>query len=161
MFSIIGLMIYNKYMKDWSYRKLLTMSNMMCSGFYFLDIVIFTRRNLAWGIPDHFFILGSTCQEIVRQWQWMPGIMVMSQLCPKGMEATMFALLAGCHNLGSLIAEYMGAFVLEQLKVTPAGDTNESAKFESLWKASLISTVLPMMPIVLIPWLIPDAKQTD
>merc|ERR1719421_2016196 len=138
MFSIIGLMIYNKYMKDWSYRKLLTMSNMMCSGFYFLDIVIFTRRNLDWGIPDHFFILGSTCQEIVRQWQWMPGIVVMSQLCPKGMEATMFALLAGCHNLGSLIAE-----------------------FNNLWKASVISTVLPMTTIALIPYLIPDKRRTE
>ena len=33
----------------------------------------------------------------------------MSQLCPRGMEATMFALLAGCHNLGATISSNFGA----------------------------------------------------
>merc|ERR1719359_2456903 len=134
---------------------------MLCSGFYFLDIIIFTRRNLVWGIPDHFFILGSTCQEIVRQWQWVPGIVVMSQLCPKGMEATMFSLLAGCHNLGSLIADYLGAFMLEFLQVNPSGgDNNEEAAFTNLWKASIISTSLPMLTILLIPVLIREHQDS-
>merc|ERR1719443_1872436 len=85
----------------------------------------------------------------------------MSQLCPKGMEATMFALLAGCHNLGALISDFFGAFVLQALSVDPAGLSDEGVQFDNLWKASLISSFLPMMPIVLIPWLIPDAQQTS
>ena len=36
------------------------------------------------------------------------------------MEATLYALLAGCHNLGNSISDYFGAFVLESLGCTPA-----------------------------------------
>lgn len=159
--SLMGLAIYNVHMRHWSYRRLLVVGNAVCSFLSLFDIILFTRFNLQLGIPDHVFVLGSTCQEVVRQWQWMPGIVVMSQLCPKGMEATMFALLAGSHNLGSIIAEYIGAFVLDMLHVRPSGAEHEGAKFDSLWKASLISTMLPMLTILLIPLLIPDAKQTD
>merc|ERR1719231_1319897 len=76
------------------------------------------------------------------------------------MEATMFALLAGCHNLGGLISDFFGAFVLQMLHVDPAGLSGEGVQFDNLWKASLISSLLPMLPILLINSLIPDSQQT-
>lgn len=50
-----------------------------------------------------------------------PGVVILSQLCPPGLEATMYALLAGCHNLGGTIASATGAWVLQVLEVQPAG----------------------------------------
>merc|ERR1719197_2362378 len=100
-----------------------------------LDVLMYTRLNLVLGIPDVTFVLGSAVSTIViRQWQWMPGMVVLSQLCPTGMEATMFALLAGCANIGNTIADYIGAFVLERLSVHPTGALNESEQFQNLWK---------------------------
>ena len=61
---------------------------------------------------------------------------MMSQMCPKGMEATLYALLAGCHNMGGAISDYFGAFVLEYLSCNPSGTSLETAKFDNLWKAS-------------------------
>lgn len=55
----------------------------------------------------------------------------------------------------------MGAFVLDLLNVHPSGEINEDAQFENLWKASVISTTLPLATLWLLPILIPDAKQTD
>merc|ERR1719414_2923626 len=111
------------------------------------------------GIPDHAFVMGASAFEIlISQWQWMPNVVIMSQLCPEGMEATMYALLAGCHNLGNTIASNCGAVVLQWLGCTPSGENGESAQFENLWKASLLSTLLPMLTILLIPLLIPDAR---
>ena len=46
--------------------------------------------------------------SITHQWMWMPGILLLGQLCPKGSEATMYALLAGCHNLGNSGANMLG-----------------------------------------------------
>ena len=51
--------------------------------------------------------------------------------------------------------------MLHLLGVSPSGAVAESAEFDRLWIASLIATVLPMLTIFAIPWLIPDAKQTD
>jgi len=85
----------------------------------------------------------------------------MTQLCPEGMESTMFALLAGCANIGNSIADYTGAYVLELLHVHPTGAVGESAQFHNLWIASCLATVLPAVTIMLIPYLIPQARQTD
>mmetsp|Transcript_117672 Transcript_117672/g.215511 ORF Transcript_117672/g.215511 Transcript_117672/m.215511 type:complete len:96 (-) Transcript_117672:38-325(-) len=73
----------------------------------------------------------------------------------------MYALLAGCHNLGNTIAASMGAVVLDLLGCRPRGAKHEDHEFENLWIASVLSTVLPMFTLLLIPCLIPDAKQTD
>merc|ERR1719497_146536 len=92
----------------------------------------------------------------------MPQVVILSQLCPDGMEATMYALLAGCVNLGTTVSSSCGAFLLQWLGCQPDGSPDESAQFEKLWVASLVSTILPLITaVVFIPWLIPDAKQTD
>merc|ERR1719183_2238102 len=160
--SFVGLATHNRYMKDWTYRGLLLFCNTVVTLLSLLDVVMYTRLNLSLGIPDTMFVLGSTVSTIViRQWQWMPGMVVLSQLCPAGMEATMFALLAGCANIGNTIADYVGAYVLEVLSVHPTGAPNEGVQFENLWKASCIATMLPAITILLVPFLIPQAKQTD
>jgi len=91
----------------------------------------------------------------------MPQVVMLAYLCPKGMEATMYALLAGCHNLGNSIASNLGAFMLEMLSVVPTGADNESKQFENLWVASLIASVLPLITILLLFKLIPDARQDE
>ena len=55
-----------------------------------------------------------------------PGVVILSQLCPPGLEATMYALLAGCHNLGGAIASSTGAWVLQVLSVQPSGAKEKS-----------------------------------
>merc|ERR1719502_847433 len=103
--------------------------------------MMFTRLNIRLGIPDTYFVLGANVlQTIVGQWMWMPGIVILSQLCPKGMEATMYALLAGCHNLGNTIASNCGAWVLLLLGCNPTGADNETAQFDKLWLGSALST---------------------
>jgi folate/biopterin transporter len=162
LFSLAGLFLYNKHMKDWNYRTLLMVTNLLISILSFLDIIMFTRTNVKLGIPDTLFVLGSSVSgTVISQWQWMPGVVLLSQMCPKGMEATMYALLAGCHNLGNTLSAYLGAYILELLNINPAGLPNEAAQFDNLWVASLIATILPTLTLILIPFLIPDKKQTD
>jgi hypothetical protein len=160
--SLIGIMTYQKYASDWTYRKLLLSTNVVLSVLSFADVIMFTRFNKKIGLPDHAFVLGSSVlTSVIGQWMWMPGIVILSQLCPKGMEATMYALLAGCHNLGNTIASNCGAWVLELLGSVPTGQPNEQDQFKYLWVGSALSTVLPMFTLLLLPWLIPDARQTD
>merc|ERR1719160_1522256 len=117
------------------------MTNIVLSLLSVTDVMMFTRLNVRLGLPDHAFVLGaSVLQSVVGQWMWMPGVVILSQLCPKGMEATMFALLAGCHNLGNTIAGNCGAYVLQLLGCLPKGQDAESAQFDHLWIGSALST---------------------
>jgi len=160
--SLVGIYSYQKYMRNWTYQRLLMMTNIVLSLLSITDVVMFTRLNIRLGLPDHAFVLGSSVlTTVVGQWMWMPGVVILSQLCPKGMEATMYALLAGCHNLGNTIASNCGALVLQWVGCEPSGQPGESHQFDKLWVASALSTVLPMLTLVLLPWLIPDARQTD
>uniref|UniRef100_A0A7S0A544 Folate/biopterin transporter n=1 Tax=Pyrodinium bahamense TaxID=73915 RepID=A0A7S0A544_9DINO len=160
--SLVGICTYQHYASRWTYRGLLLLSNVALSLLSVTDIVLFTRLNVRLGLPDHAFVLGaSVLSSVVMQWMWMPGVVLLSQLCPKGMEATMYALLAGCHNFGNTVASNMGAWALELLNCQPSGLPRESEQFDRLWVGSALSTVLPMLTLLLLPWLIPDARQTD
>merc|ERR1719213_190189 len=77
------------------------------------------------------------------------------------MEATMYALLAGCANLGNTISANCGALLLEYLGCTPNGSVGETKKFDNLWLASAIGIFLPVVPIVALFKLVPDARQNE
>mmetsp|Transcript_45827 Transcript_45827/g.84037 ORF Transcript_45827/g.84037 Transcript_45827/m.84037 type:complete len:577 (+) Transcript_45827:73-1803(+) len=160
--SLFGIILYQKYFSTWKYRQLLIMTNVIASCLSLLDVAMFARINKQWGIADEFFVVGFSAFElVVKQWIWMPQVVILSFLCPKGMEATMYALLAGCHNLGNTIASNSGALLLHLLGCHPDGSAGEDAQFDNLWKAALVATVFPLISILVLYPLIPDAYQNE
>jgi hypothetical protein len=160
--SLLGIYMYQRYLSDWNYQKIFMATNLMCAFVHLPDILIYTRYNLKLGIPDSVFVVGSGVYEgIIEQWMWMPQILILAALCPKGREATMIALLAGCHNLGSTIAANCSALMLTYMKSNPSGELNESHQFENLWKGSLFCCMMPFLTIVMIPWLVPNKSQIE
>jgi hypothetical protein len=160
--NLIGLWSYNRWMKEWNYRSIFYFSNLLVSAVHLWGILIYSRYNLKIGIPDHTFALTTAAMfSITHQWMWMPNILLLGQLCPAGVEATMYALLAGCHNLGSSGAAMLGAYALEYFGVTPNGSEDEGHRFDQLWKVALLGCILPTLTILMIPVCIPDAKQTE
>eukprot|EP00959_Pyramimonas_sp_CCMP1952_P273215 5710985-Pyramimonas_sp.AAC.1 len=91
----------------------------------------------------------------------MPGVVLISHMCPRGMEAIMFANLAGCHNLGYTASINLGAWMLESLQIQPAGVAGERHQFDNLWVASMVSTLLPLVLVVFVPWFIPNKLSTE
>ncbi|CAE7640497.1 unnamed protein product [Symbiodinium sp. CCMP2456] len=160
--SLVGVATFQRYFSTYRYRNLLLVTNIAFCLMNALDTVLFKRLNVSMGIPDHAFVLGTSCmQNVLMQWQWMPQVIILSYFCPRGMEATMYALLAGCHNLGNTIASCWGALLLEMLDVNPTGSVGESAQFENLWKASLLASLMPIITVVALFHFIPDVKQGD
>jgi len=161
-FTIIGISVYNKMAGGYTYRRMYIVGNLLYCFCSLFDIVFYLRVNKKFGINDHVFVLGSSAfQTVLGTWLWMPSTVIMSLLCPRGMEAIMFALLAGCHNLGATISNNLGAVLIEWLEITPNGADDETEKFKNLWIASLVACLLPTASIVLVPTFIPDKMQTE
>jgi len=161
-FTIVGISVYNKMAGGYTYRRMYIVGNLLYCFCSLFDIVFYLRLNKKYGVNDHVFVLGSSAfQTVLGTWLWMPSTVIMSLLCPRGMEAIMFALLAGCHNLGATISNNLGAVLIEWLEITPNGADDETEKFKNLWIASLVACVLPTMSIVLVPTFIPDKMQTE
>lgn len=160
--GLAGLWSYNRYMKLWTYRSIYFFANLAVTLLNLVGLVLYTRTNIRLGIPDKVFVLcGSVMQSLVLTWMWIPGVVMLAHLCPKGLEASMYALLAGCHNIGSSVAQYSGAFMLSELGITPNGSEGETDKFANLWKAVLISAVLPLFSLIFLPLCIPNKTQTE
>mmetsp|Transcript_21578 Transcript_21578/g.50304 ORF Transcript_21578/g.50304 Transcript_21578/m.50304 type:complete len:578 (-) Transcript_21578:89-1822(-) len=159
--SLIGLWLYVSFFKHWGYRKLLYVTNVILCVAYLLDIVQFTRFNKTLGISDHVFVLGShTVQRVVARVAWMPQVLMLSQMCPRGLEGTMYAILAGSANFGSSISSFLGAYLLQVCGVNPKGNVGDAAHFANLWLPCAVSAVLPALMILIIPLMIPDIHQT-
>merc|ERR1719311_867150 len=123
------------------------------------QVLVYTRLNLYLGIPDRAFMLGETViYSVIGQWMWIPGTVLMSQCCPSGKEATMYALVAGTINLGESLASFNGAFLLHCLGVVPTGGANEGNQFARLWQASLFSAALAMLMTTAMPLFIPNVS---
>ena len=160
--AIIGSLSYLMFMQSWRYRSVFYFSNIVSVALGLLNVVFFKRWNRLVGIPDELFVLGSeVLQVIVGTWNSAPITIAMASLCPRDIEAIMYALLAGSSNLCGSLSQYTGASLLLYLGVNPRGAIGETQQFENLWLASLISTLLPLVTIALIPFLIPDKGQKE
>jgi len=159
--NLLGMWSYYNFFHDWSYRSLLVFANVLIIAVHLFGVLIYSRTNLEWGIPDRAFAIGTVAAEsIVSQWMWIPHVLLLAQCCPVGLEGIMYALLAGCHNVGRAGAYMIGAHLLTLFEVSPRGAVGEAAMFDNLWKVALIAALLPAVTIFLIPYCIPDAAQT-
>lgn len=161
--SLVGVFIYGAFMHKWTYRRIFMITSILFMVTCIPNILLFRRWNVQVGIPDTVFVLGSeVVQTVIAQLNSMPFGVIMLGLCPPGMEASLYAIMAGSSNLGNAFASYKGAAVLEWLDVKPSGNmTGESAQFNNLWIASTISLCIQVVPLFFIMILVPDAKQTD
>ena len=80
------------------------------------------------------------------------------KVCPPGIEATVFAMLAGFANFGAILAGYIGAYVLTLLGLDQVGKGTHD-DFSQAWKACLLSGCASLVPLlVLLPFMIPSAS---
>eukprot|EP00392_Amoebophrya_sp_AT5.2_P002009 g2014.t1 len=162
VFSLLGMAAYNMFASDWNYQSIIMVSNIVAIFLSLLNVVVFLRWNVSWGIPDALFMVCSTgITSAVFQFGWMPGTVMLAQLVPKGLESTMYALLAGSFNMSAMMSTYSGALMLEMLGCEPNGSKNEGHQFEHLWVGAALGSVLPCVTLFVLPWLIPNCKQTE
>ncbi|KAI4380997.1 hypothetical protein MLD38_007117 [Melastoma candidum] len=152
--SIVGVLIYQKTLKNRPFRSLLFWAQLLYGLSGMLDLVFVLRWNLALGIPDSFFVITEECvSRIVSRIRWMPMIVLSTRLCPSGIEGTFFALLMCIDSLGFLSSKWGGGMVLHAMHVT----RND---FRNLWLVILIRNLLRLSTLGLI-FLIPRADQYE
>ena len=91
----------------------------------------------------------------------MPLLLLYAQLCTPGLEATMLSVQSGFHNIGGVFSEIWGACLLHYFRVEPSGQPGDTEQFDKLWMVSLIAACIGMTSVAVIPWLVPDVRQTE
>ncbi|XP_020598623.1 probable folate-biopterin transporter 4 isoform X2 [Phalaenopsis equestris] len=144
---MIGTYIYNQHLKRMKLRKILMLAHIGLGAVNLLDIVLVSGLNTRLSIPDKYMVLGSAVSDAINQFKFMPFLILSGQLCPPGIEGTLFALFMSINNLGSSVGSFYGAALASLLDVS-------YSSFHNLLYGLLIqlfSTFIPIGLLFLIP----------
>ncbi|KAF8643742.1 hypothetical protein HU200_066809 [Digitaria exilis] len=145
---ILGTYTYNRYFKHGKLRNILVFSHVGLAIISLLDIVLVSRLHVPYGIDDKYMVLwGSALADAINQFKMMPFLILSGQLCPPGIEGTLFALFMSINNFGSTLGSFLGAALASALDIS-------AAQFDNLalgLGVQLIGTLLPIGFLFLIP----------
>jgi folate/biopterin transporter len=145
--GLIGIGLYQKFLKTIPFRPMLGWCTIISCLLGFTSLILVTHSNRAIGIDDHWFSLGdSLVLTVIGQVAFMPVLVLSARLCPKGIEATLFALLMSIWNLAGLTSQELGALLTHWLGVT---ETN----FDYLAPLIIITNLTTLLPLLLLNWL--------
>ncbi|GER31063.1 major facilitator superfamily protein [Striga asiatica] len=146
--SLVGVGIYNGFLKDVRLRKMFLVTTVIGSVLGMTQVFLVSGLNRKFGISDEWFAVGdSLILTVLGQVSFMPVLVLAAKLCPEGMEATLFATLMSISNGGSVLGGLIGAGLTQLFGVT-------KDKFDNLtWLIILcnLSSLLPLPLLSLLP----------
>lgn len=155
----IGVATFQRYFSRGSFRNAFWMTCLIKLAASFFDFAIVQRYNVKFGVPDKMaFMLGDAIIfQVATTFDLMPAVVLTSKVCPKGMEASVYALLASYQNLGGTVSRTLGVALTDTLGIK----TTAPCDFRMLPTAIVIAHVaLPLLVFPLVFILIPDVKMT-
>lgn len=158
--SVAGVIVFQTHFSRGKFRTAFAAALFIKIFASVFDLVLVTRYNRHIGIPDKvFFAMGdAVIYQVITRIEVMPAIVLTSKVCPRGMEASVYALLVSFQNLGQGVARTVGDGLLDLLNIRTVAPCN----FDNLPLAIIIAHVaLPLLIFPLIFVLIPDARMTD
>jgi folate/biopterin transporter len=152
--SLLGIWIFQRFLKAVAVRVIFFWSTLLATGLGMTTLILVTHANRQLGIDDRWFSLGdSLILTVMGQIAFMPVLVLAAQLCPKGIEATMFATLMALSNLAGVLSHESGAILMHWMGIT---DSN----FQRLWLLILVTNLSTLLPLPLLHWL-PDNRESD
>ncbi|EXB50278.1 hypothetical protein L484_017815 [Morus notabilis] len=145
---MVGTFTYNQYLKTMKLRRILMWAHIGLTLLTLLDVVLVSQLNVSFGISDRIMVLcGSALSDAINQFKFMPFLILSGQLCPPGIEGTLFALFMSINNLGSTFGSFTGASLASILSIS-------SGSFDNLLLGISIQVFCTLIPIAFL-FLIP------
>lgn len=145
--SLLGIWVFQRFLKEVAVRVIFFWSTLLATGLGMTTLILVTHANRQLGIDDRWFSLGdSLILTVMGQIAFMPVLVLAARLCPKGIEATMFATLMALSNLAGVLSHESGAVLMHWMGIT---ETN----FQRLWLLVLVTNLSTLLPLPLLKWL--------
>lgn len=141
VFSIVGTVLYQRYLRHVEFRKIFLSSLTLVFLLENTMLMLVTRANLKYGVPDFTFaVIERICLTLAGQFVQMPMVVLGARLCPPGIEGTLYASLMSVSNFGDVLSNEWGSMFANMFGVT-------STNFNSLWKLMLLCNAFDLVPI--------------
>ena len=152
--GIVGVVIFRKFLISISLRKLLFWIIIASVVLSLPSIGLVYRWYEYLGMSPKMFAMADTfITGPLTEIAFLPLLVLVARVCPKGIEATMFALLASIMNIGLAVSDLGGAWLVSIFDVHQATETiaaNYTHIDKVLWIA-ILSSFLPMPLLRFLP----------
>jgi len=112
------------------------------------------------GVSARWFAMADTLiSGPLSEIGFLPLLVLVARICPKGIEATMFAVLASLMNIGLAVSDIGGAWLAFLFDVRQATDVL-SANYEHLDKVVWIAILSSFLPMPFI-WKLPETRACE
>ena len=109
--------------------------------------------------PELFAMADTMIGGILLELGFLPLLVLVARVCPAGVEATMFALLASLMNIGLAVSDLGGAMLTTIFGVHGATEVL-AADYTNLHIVLWIAILSSFLPLPLLPFL-PETRTTD
>ncbi len=142
---IITLIFYQLFLSKIKIRKVLIITSLLITLSGISDLIIVSRYNIRWGIPDNvFYIFGEAIVEkMISTLYLIPINTLISKLCKNQMESSTYAFLAGINELSIFVGKIEGVAIIDLANIK----TIVPCDFSNLWWLIIVCHILP--PIVI------------
>ena len=164
-----GAFVYGLVFRGTAFRRILAITIVLAFFMRASQLVLVTGLNRKLGIPDTWFAVGdSAVLSAMSEMVLLPILVLVAkvwclssqahshaqahrmsaaQVCPPGVEGTLYSLMMSVLALGGIVSDIIGTSLTAALDVT-------STNFSNLWLLILICdlwTLLPLLFLSLVP----------
>jgi hypothetical protein len=140
----------------WHWVYLIT--GVMVAVFSTLNVLLVLGVNDALGVSPFWFAVGDDAVvSFARGFQYLPLAVMFVAVCPVNQEGVAFALLTSITNLAHAFANTVSNMLLHLWPVELAD--LEAGHFSGVWKLSVLTSIIPLLPLLLTTRLLPRGSQ--
>ncbi len=152
--AIVGVLFFRKFLLSIPLKTLLFWVIVASVVLSLPSFVLIYGWYEALGVSPQFFaVADELITAPLTEIGFLPLLVLVARICPKGVEATMFAVLASLMNIGLAISDLGGAFLVNYFDVHQATEllpANYANLDIVLWIA-ILSSFLPMPFLRFLP----------
>lgn len=158
--GILGILVFRRFLLSLSLRKLLLWVVILSVVLSLPGLGLIYGWYRVLGVSPAFLALADTAiGGVLQEIGFLPLLVLAARLCPKGVEATVFALLASVMNIGLAVSDVGGAWLTTVFHVHGA-EPGIPADYANLGTVMWIAILSSFLPVPLLPFL-PETRTTD
>lgn len=160
MTGIIGVVVFRKFLLALPLRTLFFWVAVLSVVLSLPSIGLVYKWYEIIGVSPQFFAMADTLiGGMLVELAFLPLLVLVARVCPKGIEATMFAALASLMNIGLSVSDLGGAWLTTVFHVREATEMMPG-DYSNLHIVLWIAILSSLLPLPLLPWL-PETRTSD
>ena len=139
--SILGTIIYKKYLARVSFRKIFFVVLGIAWVLKWSYVSIVTGFNESIGISNMVLAMGdSIILSLLGQFILLPSVVLAAKICPDGVEGSLYATLMSISNLAGVISSEWGSVFANMYGVN-------KNHFDNFWRLIVLCNLIDLFPI--------------